>query len=266
MDCACGHHHPTIADDSGTPALLSTPMVALHGKLLCSDVGQMMTALSLLPDHIALSRAEAGCLRFDIAQDDNPLHWSLSEVFTDAAAFAAHQTRTADSTWGRDSSGMARDFHQHDLHPLIRPEVAADHPALDGLLTRAFGTDAEAGLLRRLRKDGDLEISLVAHAQGTPVGHIALSRLSAERSALALAPLAVHPALQRRGLGTALLHMALQAAGDRPVVVLGDPAFYGRAGFRSADLQSPYAGPALQIFGDLRTGSAITYPAAFMEL
>jgi putative acetyltransferase len=266
MDCVCGHHHPTIADDSGTPAVLSTPMVALHGKLLCADVSQMMTALSLLPDHIALSRAEAGCLRFDIAQDDNPLHWSLSEVFTDAAAFAAHQTRTADSVWGSDSVGMARNFHRHDLHPLIRSEVACDRDALDSLLTAAFGTNAEAHLLRQLRHDGDLEMSLVAHAQGIPVGHIALSRLSADLPALALAPLTVHPALQRRGLGTALIHMALQAAGERPVVVLGDPSFYTHAGFRPADLRSPYAGPALQIFGDLPTGSAITYPAAFSKV
>ncbi|MDN5568201.1 MAG: GNAT family N-acetyltransferase [Paracoccus sp. (in: a-proteobacteria)] len=266
MSCACGHHHAVQADDSGTPARLSVPMVALHGQLICKDAGQMMLALDLLPTHVDLSRAEPGCLRFDIAQDENPLIWSLSEVFADADAFAAHQARNAASHWGRDSAQLGRDFHRHDLHPLIRAEVAGDHSALDRLLTRSFGTPSEANLLRRLRENGDLEMSLVAHAQGVPVGHVALSRLSAERPALALAPLAVHPALQRRGLGSALMHMALQAAGERPVVVLGDPAFYGRAGFRQADLKSPYMGPELQIFGELPTGSTITYPAAFSDL
>lgn len=266
MSCACGHHHATRTDDAGTPARLSVPMVALHGSLTCTDMGQMMTALSLLPDHVDLSRAEPGCLRFDITQAEDPMVWTLSEVFADADAFAAHQARTADSVWGRDSRDMARDFHRHDLHPLMRAEVAGDHAPLDRLLTSAFGSLAEGQLLRGLRDSGDLEMSLVAHAKGVPVGHVALSRLSAERPALALAPLAVHPALQGRGLGTALVHMALQAAGERPVVVLGDPAFYGRMGFVPANLQSPYAGPALQIFGDLPKGSTIIHAAAFSDL
>ncbi|OJH43379.1 GNAT family N-acetyltransferase [Paracoccus sp. SM22M-07] len=266
MSCACGHHHTTRTDDAGTPARLSVPMVELHGSLTCTDMGQMMTALSLLPDHVELSRAEPGCLRFDITQAEDPMVWTLSEVFADADAFAAHQARTADSVWGRDSGDMARDFHRHDLHPLMRAEVAGDHAPLDRLLTSAFGSPAEGQLLRGLRDSGDLEMSLVAHAKGVPVGHVALSRLSAERPALALAPLAVHPALQGRGLGTALVHMALQAAGERPVVVLGDPAFYGRMGFVPANLQSPYAGPALQIFGDLPKGSTIIHAAAFSDL
>ncbi|WP_108501540.1 GNAT family N-acetyltransferase [Paracoccus indicus] len=266
MSCACGHHHATTTDDSGTPARLSVPMVALHGSLTCTDMAQLLTALSLLPDHVDLSRAEPGCLRFDIAQSEDPMVWTLSEVFADAEAFAAHQARTAGSTWGRDSRDLTRDFHRHDLHPLIRAEVLGDHAALDLLLMAAFGSPAEAQLLRGLRDNGDLEMSLVAHAQGVPVGHVALSRLTADRPALALAPLAVHPALQGRGLGTALVHMALQAAGERPVVVLGDPAFYARMGFAPADLQSPYAGPALQIFGDLPKGSVIAHAKAFSDL
>lgn len=236
MSCACGHHHATRTDDAGTPARLSVPMVALHGSLTCTDMGQMMTALSLLPDHIELSRAEPGCLRFEITQAEDPMVWTLSEVFADADAFAAHQARTADSTWGRDSRDMVRDFHRHDLQPLIRAEIPADIAPLSALL----GPD-RADRMAGLRRDGTIELSLVAHAQGVPVGHVALRHVAGR--ALALTPLTVHPALRDRGLEQALLHMALQAAHDRPVVAQGGGALLSGAGFRAAG--------DLHVFGDL---------------
>jgi putative acetyltransferase len=256
MTCACGHHHPTQADDSGTVAHLAIPMVALHGKLICADAGQMMTALSLLPDHMDLSRAETGCLRFDITQDEDPLVWSLSEVFADTSAFAAHQSRTADSIWGRDSTDIGRDFHRHDLHPLIRAEGPRD--VLDHLLS-----PRDLNILHRLRADGELEISLIAHVQGIPVGHIALARLSAERPALAMTPPTLHPALHGRGLDLALVYMALQAAGDCAVVAWGDAALLNKAGFRPADLDASGTSQPLYAFGDLSQGSAIVLAAAF---
>lgn len=262
MDCACGHHHDSAARDlTGRDLGLTPAPVALHGRLICRDMGQMATALSLLPDHVAASRAEPGCLHFQIDQSDDPMVWTLSELFADDAAFAAHQARSAASPWGRDSRGMGRDFHRHAAPLRLRPEARADLPGLDALLRAAFGGGAEAQLLRDLRQAGDLAASLVAHADGIPVGHAALSPLAADRPALALAPVAVHPALQGRGIGSALVRAALQAAGDHAVVVLGDPAFYARFGFRPADLASPW--PGLMIRGDLPAGSAVTHAPAF---
>lgn len=266
MSCACGHHAPATPDATGTPLTLTPAPVALHGRLICADAGQMMTALDLLPDHVDLSQAEPGCLRFHVAQSEDPMIWTLDEIFADDAAFTAHQTRTAASAWGQASTALTRDFHRHEVQPRIRPETAADHAPLDALLTQAFGGPAEARLLRDLRRDGALAHSLVAHLNGQPIGHIALSPLTAARPALALAPLAVHPALQGRGLGLALIRAALAAAGDQPVVVLGDPRLYARAGFHPADLTSPYAGPALQIHGDLPTASPVTHAPAFAQL
>ncbi|MFN3526306.1 MAG: GNAT family N-acetyltransferase, partial [Paracoccus sp. (in: a-proteobacteria)] len=63
MSCACGHHAPATPDSSGAALRLDPAPVALHGRLICADAGQMMTALSHLPDHVDLSRAEPGCLR-----------------------------------------------------------------------------------------------------------------------------------------------------------------------------------------------------------
>lgn len=266
MDCTCGHHHAPAADMGGTELTLDRPLVALHGRLICRDAAQMMLALDLLPEHARLSRAEPGCLRFEIAQADDPLVWTLDEAFADEDAFAAHQVRAADSEWGRRSADLGRDLHRHALWPRLRPEAAGDAAGIDALLQAAFGGNEEAALVRALRAEGDLTHSLLAHAGGVPVGHVALSPLTAERPALALAPLAVHPALQGRGLGSALVRAALAAAGDRAVVVLGEPGFYTRFGFVPADLASPYAGPHLMIRGDLPAGSSTAHAAAFAAI
>lgn len=247
MSCACGHHHPAPADLSGSPVILARPLVALHGQLTCADMAQMLTALDLLPDHRTLSRAEPGCLRFEVDQSEDPMVWTLSELFADEAAFAAHQARTAASPWGQNSRALGRAFHRTEAQPRIRPETPADPDALDRLLTLAYDRPDEARLLRRLRTEGHLALSLVAHAEGVPIGHAALSPLQADRPALALASLAVHPALQGRGLGRALIAAARGLAGDRPVVTRGDPHISARSG----------SGPNLQIHGRPPAGTGI---------
>ncbi|CUH82179.1 autoinducer-2 (AI-2) modifying protein LsrG [Tritonibacter multivorans] len=64
-----------------------------------------------LPDHIQHSRAEPGCLRFDVTEDtDVPGRFHVSETFTDAAAFEAHQARIKASDWGRISAGIERHY------------------------------------------------------------------------------------------------------------------------------------------------------------
>ncbi|RNF34227.1 GNAT family N-acetyltransferase [Paracoccus methylarcula] len=267
MSCACGHHHPRHDHGGeGVPIALVRPMIALTGRLICSDTAQMMTALSLLPDHVALSRAEPGCLRFDIWQDDDPMIWHLSELFTDADAFAAHQARTGASEWGRQSTGIERDFDRREIRPTVRPEQVPDVHAIDALLRDAFDGGDEARLVAELRRQGDLSLSLVAEAAGTVIGHLALSPLTGDAEAFALAPLAVAPKMQRLGIGGALVHEALGRAGKTPVLVLGDPAYYSRFGFVPAELNSPYAGPHLQVHGELASGSVIRHAGAFAAL
>lgn len=265
--CACGHHHAhaPVLIAGGRDIALDRPLVAVEGRLICADMQQMLLALDLLPEHAGLSRAEPGNLRFDLQQDDDPLVWRLDELFTDADAFASHQARSADSRWGKDSAGITRDITRSDILPRIRPEAAQDQTALRGLLRRAFKTDAEAQLLDRLRDAGDLAASLVADAHGTVIGHLALSPLAASRPALALAPVAVAPAMQRRGIGAALIREAIrQFSDDHLIVVLGDPAYYARFGFAPVAWTSPYAGPALQALGpDLPADLTITHAPAF---
>ncbi|MAN55379.1 MAG: GNAT family N-acetyltransferase [Paracoccus sp. (in: a-proteobacteria)] len=266
MSCACGHHHPrheTGCEAEGPTIALDRPMIALTGRLICADPAQLMTALTLLPDHVDQSRAEPGCLRFDLRQDEDPLVWHLSELFTDGEAFAAHQQRTKASAWGRDSRDIARDFHRREAMPAIRPERRPDADAISRLLRDAFAGEVEARLVEALRAAGDLSMSLVAEADGMILGHVGLSPMTGDEAAFALAPVAVAPAMQRRGIGQALVRAALAGAGSRPVVVLGAPDYYARLGFRPADLDSPHAGPFLQVAGDLPAGARIRHAPAF---
>jgi quinol monooxygenase YgiN len=65
----------------------------------------------LLPEHIRLTRAEPGCLKFNVVASSTVADaWELDEAFADRAAFEAHQARTRASTWGRETTHIERDF------------------------------------------------------------------------------------------------------------------------------------------------------------
>lgn len=154
-------------------------------------------------------------------------------------------------------------------------EKSGDEAAVRAVVAAAFGRAGEARLVDDLRGAGDLVVSLVARSGGTISGYCALSRMPAPAGALALAPLAVLPAWQRRGIGTALVRAALTQARDggwHLVFVLGDPVFYGRFGFAAATaarFPCPYSGPhfmALCLGGDLVGAAPVVYPAAFASL
>ncbi|MGO4573155.1 GNAT family N-acetyltransferase [Microvirga sp. 2TAF3] len=161
----------------------------------------------------------------------------------------------------------------------IRIEEPADRPAIHAIHASAFGGKAEAELVNRLRADGDLSLSLIACAE-EPVGHIAFSPLilagTPSVKACALAPLAVLPSFQNRGIGSALVEDGLQRLADAGmdlVLVLGDPDFYGDFGFRAESasaLATPYNGPYLQTLFLSEKGrearGPVTYARAFAEL
>ena len=125
---------------------------------------------------------------------------------------------------------------------IVRPETDADHEAAAAVVTAAFGQPAEARLVELVRASDEYvpELSLVADLAGDVVGHILFSRVRVGTwalPALALAPLAVAPAHQGRGVGGALVRAGLERAATRPeqaVVVLGHPAYYPRFGFEPA--------------------------------
>ena len=163
----------------------------------------------------------------------------------------------------------------------FRPEAAVDAIAIRSLLEDAFGGSAEAALVERLRATGEIVLALVAVAPpDVVVGFIAFVRLQIEmadgsRAGIALAPLAVGKAHQRRRIGSALVREGLDRLTERGAeiaFVLGDPAFYERFGFSVEEAQaftSRYRGPhfmALALTADAPSGGKVHYPAAFDDL
>jgi quinol monooxygenase YgiN len=84
--------------------------VRLSGQLICASREQVRIVDEQLPLHSELTRAEPGCISFEVVRTDDPLVWQVDELFQDAASFAAHQQRVAGSEWGRATVGIERRY------------------------------------------------------------------------------------------------------------------------------------------------------------
>lgn len=148
--------------------------------------------------------------------------------------------------------------HREVVPVTIRPERPEDYAAIRAVTAAAFagmpyslpplddsGDPGEALLVEWLRADAGYlhELALVAEEDGAVVGHAITTRgwidaPGAEPvAALGLGPISVLPDRQRQGVGTALLDAtvaAAEASGERLIALVGDPAYYGRHGWRPA--------------------------------
>jgi len=143
----------------------------------------------------------------------------------------------------------------------------------------AFGCADEADIVEALRTDGVVLLSVVAELENRIVGHILFSRMSIETptesvAAVALAPMAVLPGYQRRGIGGRLIRYGLdtlRALGERIVIVVGHPGYYPRFGFsteQARSLESPFPSDAFMALelspGALdHTRGRVRYPNSF---
>lgn len=169
---------------------------------------------------------------------------------------------------------------------IVREERPDDRAAVHAVVAAAFGRPDEADLVDRLRAAGEVVMSLVAEAPAGAdgaaadiVGHVLFSPLPLTGAghavpAAALAPLAVRPEHHGQGVGSALVREGLarlEAMRVPAVVVLGDPDYYRRFGFRAdlaARLVAPFSGGAFMavelVPGTLAAGGLTArYASAF---
>lgn len=135
----------------------------------------------------------------------------------------------------------------------IRNERSADWPQVNALLNAAFPTAAEAQLVARLRGSASPLVALVAEEHNVVIGYILFTPVTLESTTqhlMGLAPLAVLPARQQQGIGTALVHAGLRQcrlSGVNAVFVLGHADYYPRFGFTPTaayGIRSDYDVPA----------------------
>jgi len=85
-------------------------VISLSGRLICANATEADLVRQHLPEHLRLTRAEPGCLSFQVSATDDPLIWQVAESFTDKAAFEAHQNRTRASAWHAATAHIRRDY------------------------------------------------------------------------------------------------------------------------------------------------------------
>ncbi|WP_091644049.1 GNAT family N-acetyltransferase [Aquisalimonas asiatica] len=151
----------------------------------------------------------------------------------------------------------------------IRHEAPTDADAIHGLTTAAFldaphSDGTEPFIVDALRAAGALDISLVAEQAGEIVGHVAVSPVTVSDGSCGwygLGPISVHPERQGQGIGSELVRTALRCLQERSAagcVLLGEPAYYARFGFRpEPGLTLPDVPPAY--FQALALGASVPH-------
>ena len=148
----------------------------------------------------------------------------------------------------------------------IRPEQPGDEDGIRRVLEAAFPTKDEAKLVDRLRDNGRAWVSLVAEWDTLIVGHILFSPITLDPpddslTGVGLCPLGVMPVHQNKGIGTRLINEAIalcREAGYSFIVVMGEPSYYKRFGFETAQLKgirNEYSAIEIFLVMELKTGS-----------
>ena len=107
--------------------------------------------------------------------------------------------------------------------------VAPDR--VEALLDAAFGADRKARTAYKLRAGA---VAIPALSFAAMQGEALVGSLQswpvrvAGQSVTLIGPVAVSPERQRSGIGQMLMERLITAAGDAPMMMIGDPEYYGR--------------------------------------
>jgi putative acetyltransferase len=131
-----------------------------------------------------------------------------------------------------------------ELNMIIRNEMESDVEAISEVTKAAFANhpyshQTEQFIINALRASHALTLSRVAEVGGKVVGHIAFSPVTISDDShnwYGLGPISVQPEFQRRGIGKSLIREGLsllKSLGAKGCVLVGDPKYYERFGFRT---------------------------------
>ena len=130
------------------------------------------------------------------------------------------------------------------MNVIIRNEMESDIEVISEVVKAAFENhpyshNTEQFIVKALRSANALTISLVAEAESRVVGHIAFSPVTisdGSRGWYGIGPVAVLPEFQKQGIGKSLIREGLsmlKKMGAKGCVLVGDPGYYERLGFRN---------------------------------
>ncbi|MCS7463334.1 N-acetyltransferase [Paenibacillus doosanensis] len=171
---------------------------------------------------------------------------------------------------------------------IIRSETADDYKEVYNLNYEAFGRrHDEAELVERIRQSEEFvpELSIVAELDGKLAGHVLLSKAAVfnengkRQEVIVLAPIAVRPDMQKKGVGSQLITEGLKrsrALGYPAVLLIGHPSYYPKFGFKPArafglELHQYQVPDPVFMVCELNEGALqnlrgeLRYPAAFSE-
>ncbi|MCA8888791.1 MAG: N-acetyltransferase [Parvularculaceae bacterium] len=127
----------------------------------------------------------------------------------------------------------------------IREASDDDRPAVLRVVEAAFGRKDEAEIVTRLWADDAAALEIIGEINGEIIGYCGFSVVTAEPelrgSVIGIAPVAVAPAHQNAGVGAAMIETGIaycRTRGASLIVVLGEPAYYGRFGFKPASTKN----------------------------
>ena len=169
-----------------------------------------------------------------------------------------------------------------------RRELPNDYKCVENVIQKAFENDPygdqnEHLLVNRLRKSEAFipQLSIVAEIEGEIVGHIFITKIIISdgiknSESLAMAPVSVLPAYQRRGIGGRLItdaHKVALSLGYKSIILIGHEDYYPRFGYQKLarfNIQLPFDVPenncmAIELVkgGLSGTQGRVQYPEAF---
>lgn len=170
------------------------------------------------------------------------------------------------------------------MNTTIRKEEEKDHKQIYEVNKLAFQQENESKLIEKIRKSENFipELSIVAEIDNRIVGHIFFSKIKiigdSDYESLALAPMAVIPEFQKRGIGSELIKKGIDKAkelGFDSIIVLGHKEYYPKFGFQRAskwNIKCPFEVPddvfmAIELTEKAFEGAAgtVEYPDEFNE-